>query len=161
MNSDIRWPLQFNVIRRNSESNTYGMVRHHKDGSPKPHQGWDFAAKLGTACLAVGSGKVEFSGYHGDFGLMVVHSFVTGSVKYYAAYAHLQSTSLKKGDSVTKGQEIARTGNSGNASSLPYADLHLHFEVRTTPMPGLGLAGRVSPIKVFHVCPLKHAVVSN
>lgn len=50
----------------------------------------------------------------------------------YAFYAHLKPDSIKveEGDRVTRGQELARLGNSGNTTSP-----HLHFHVMDAPMP--------------------------
>lgn len=44
---------------------------------------------------------------------------------YFTLYAHLQSVSVKVGDTVIKGQIIGTMGNSGNSYGA-----HLHFEVR-------------------------------
>ncbi len=154
----VRWPLVRNLIRRQSVSNTFGMVRHHQDGSPKPHQGWDFAAHPGTNCFAIADGEVRWVGNHGDFGIIVVHSFVFNGKAFYAAYAHLLSAYVAVGQKVSKDQLIALTGKSGNAINLPSEEMHLHFEIRTVPMPGLGLAGRISPLKIYGVCPLKHMI---
>ncbi len=48
----------------------------------------------------------------------------------YAFYAHLSKGSLlvKVGDKVTKGQVIAKLGNTGNANAS-----HLHFQVMNGP----------------------------
>src|SRR5262249_12995442 len=48
----------------------------------------------------------------------------------YAFYAHLKKGTLrvKKGDRVRLGQEMARTGNTGNTSGP-----HLHFHIMTSP----------------------------
>ena len=43
---------------------------------------------------------------------------------------------------VAEGDLIALSGNSGNASNTPS---HLHFELRTHPNLGKGLAGRINP----------------
>ena len=160
MAQTVRWPLESNVIRRNSLSNTFGKVRKYADGSPKSHQGWDFFAVPGTPCYAIEAGKVEYCGQKGDFGLMIVHSFTFGGTTYYAAYAHLDSSEVSKNETIEKGRRIGTTGKSGNAANLPADDMHLHFETRTTAMPGLGLAGRVSPIKIYGVCPLVTPVLS-
>jgi murein DD-endopeptidase MepM/ murein hydrolase activator NlpD len=56
----VTWPLEWNVIRRNSVSNTFGMVRNYANGTPKPHQGWDFSAAVGTPAFAIADGKVIF-----------------------------------------------------------------------------------------------------
>lgn len=150
----IRWPLTNNVIRRNSESNTFGMVRKNANGTPRAHQGWDFYALPGTPCYAISDGKVVFSGTVGAFGMLLVIEFVYSGQKLYAAYAHL-SQILVSGGTVSKAQKVALTGNSGNASSMTGLDQHLHFEIRTTPLPGLGLSGRKSPLSVYKQCPLK------
>lgn len=50
----------------------------------------------------------------------------------YAFYAHLKKGSIqvKVGDKVSKGQELARLGNSGNTSAP-----HLHLHLMNTPSP--------------------------
>jgi hypothetical protein len=49
----------------------------------------------------------------------------------FAVYYHLApgSPTVRVGDTVTKGQEIARLGNSGNSSAA-----HLHFQLSRTPL---------------------------
>jgi len=158
MNDSIRWPLVENHIRKSSESNTFGRVRKHADGSPKPHQGWDFYAALGTNCYAIGAGKVVYSHYHGDFGLLVVTSFKFRHQELFAVYAHLKQVFVELNQAVEMGTPIGETGNSGNAANLTGDELHLHFEVRNVPMPGLGLAGRISPFHVYGICPLHQTI---
>jgi hypothetical protein len=50
----------------------------------------------------------------------------------YAVYLHMKpgSATVRVGDRVQRGQEIGRTGNSGNSS-----DSHLHFHVSDGPLP--------------------------
>ena len=50
----------------------------------------------------------------------------------YAFYAHIEqgSVTVKPGDKVTKGQEIARLGNTGSTT-----EAHLHFQVMAGPQP--------------------------
>lgn len=157
---DVTWPLYSNVIRKNSVSNTFGMVRQYANGTPKPHQGWDFSASVGTLAYAVGNGKVEFIKNAGDYGLQMCMSFKSGTTTYYAFYAHMQSITVKEGDAVALDDLIGTTGKTGNAWNLAEDEDHLHFEIRTQAVCGLGLTGRLSPIKVFGVCPL-HAAVAG
>jgi murein DD-endopeptidase MepM/ murein hydrolase activator NlpD len=154
-NNQITWPLVSNVIRGKSEKNTFGMVRKFANGSPKPHQGWDFSAAIGTAVYAISDGKVEFIKNHGDYGMQLCLSFNLDGKKYYAFYAHLQTTSVTVNATVEMDDLIGTTGNSGNASNLPHSEDHLHFEIRTQLHPGAGLAGRISPLKIYKRCPLK------
>lgn len=149
----IGWPLDINVIRKNSSNNTFGMVRKNTDGSERPHQGWDFYAKEGTPCYAISNGEVKHVEERGALGLMVVIS-IAGTGKH-AAYCHLSRSTVHVGDRVLLGELIGLTGNSGNAVGMVGADQHLHFEIREQVITGTGLAGRISPLEVFGKCPLK------
>lgn len=157
MEQAIDWPLDLCVIRGGVENNTFGMVRRKADGSARAHQGWDFHAPIGTPCYAIADGKVEDVRSGGDYGLVLVLRFELEGRRLYPAYCHLSSTAVAKGDVVRKGQLVGKTGESGNAKGMKPADQHLHFEIRTTPSPGRGLEGRISPAEVFGVCPLKRA----
>ena len=152
----IGWPLDSNVIRRNSNNNTFGMVRTNSDGSPRPHQGWDFYAKTGTPCYAISAGEVKHVESRGSLGLMVVVSI--GNTGKFAAYCHLLASKVSVGDRVVLGQQVGLTGNSGNAVGMRGADEHLHFEIRNHPITGTGLADRVSPLEVFGVCPMNDPI---
>jgi len=149
---EIDWPLDRNVIRSNTVNNTFGMVRKNADGTPRPHQGWDFHAPLGTPTYAICGGKVVAVSDNGDYGLTVV--LAIGETGHFAAYAHLQRTVVRVGDCVVRGALIGKTGDTGNARGMPPDDQHLHFEIRTVAQPGRGLNGRVSPLEVFGICPL-------
>jgi murein DD-endopeptidase MepM/ murein hydrolase activator NlpD len=152
----VDWPLDSNKIRRGSDSNTFGNVRRNADKTPRAHQGWDFYAKSGTTCYSIAAGEVKFADNRGALGLLIVIS-IKGT-EYFAAYAHMSKSFVKPGDVVKLGQPIGLTGNTGNASSMKGEDEHLHFEVREQVITGLGLDGRISPLKVFGTCPLKSEV---
>ena len=158
MDPGIGWPLAHNLIRRKAVSNTFGMVRHNRDGSKRPHQGWDFEAAIGTPCFAIADGKVAFVNRAGDYGNLVALGFAFEGKTLYAAYAHLSAIEVALGEAVKKGQRIGLTGDTGNAKGMKGPDLHLHFEIRTEPRPGRGLAGRISPLTVFRAVPLDRAV---
>ncbi len=161
--SALRWPLLSNTIRRGMVNHTFGMVRN---GGKKAHQGWDFYAVPGTKCYAISTGTVVHTGFYGSgsattgFGRMVIVRFEFEASTLYAAYCHLSHCSVSKDDEVTVGQTVGLTGNTGNAITMTGIDQHLHFEIRTTPFPGLGLAGRISPMKVFKQCPLNSVINS-
>jgi len=140
------------------EGASYGRVRkwnaaaHHYT---KFHQGWDLMAASGTPCYAICDGVITHTGHHAQFGWNIVLMFsksgqtgVSPLDALWAFYAHLSHILVAKNQIVTAGQEIARTGHSGNASaSAP----HLHFEIRHTsnPNPGLGNTGRLDPATVL------------
>ena len=156
----IKWPLKSNRIRRGMINHTFGMVRKNVNGSRRPHQGWDFYAAPGTPCFAVADATVALIRTEGDYGNTIVIEFVHDGDRLFAAYSHLSRIDVKTGDRVTAGQQIGLTGNTGNAVSMKGEDCHLHFELRTMKAPGLGLAGRLSPMEIFGVCPLDEAVLA-
>lgn len=158
MHESIVWPLAFNVIRRRSQNNTFGMVRKRADGTPRPHQGWDFEARLGTPAYSIADGTIEFIRNSGDYGLQLCLSFKLDNETLYAFYAHLQKTVVTEGMAVKRNTIICLTGESGNAAGMPLEDQHLHFEIRTTETPRPGLQDRLSPLHVFQKCPLQTGI---
>lgn len=156
MKNGFNWPLGSNVIRRGSNNNTFGMVRSNADGSPRPHQGWDLYAPPGTPVHAVAGGKVVSATTRGDYGTQVEIRHEGG---LFSFYAHLSELNCVVGDEVKCGDKIGLSGNSGNASTMTGQDQHLHFEMRTVQSPGRGLEGRISPMTVFDVCPLKDPII--
>jgi murein DD-endopeptidase MepM/ murein hydrolase activator NlpD len=131
------------------------MVRKKADGTPKPHQGWDLEARVGTVAYAIADGKIVFVRNAGEYGLQVCLSFRFQDKTYYAFYAHLNEILVAAaGQSVKRGQPIGTCGRTGTASKLPPDEEHLHFEIRTTPYCGFGLTGRISPLALYGICPL-------
>ena len=86
------------------------------------HKGLDIAAPNGTPIYAAAAGTVEFSGYKGSLGKLVIINHGKG-VKTY--YAHCSSLKVSTGQKVEGGANIAAVGKTGTATGY-----HLHFEVR-------------------------------
>lgn len=147
-------PLLWMKIRDGVVNNTYGWVRTDSAGNPKCHQGWDLEALLGTHALAVDDGTVVWTQLlAGDYGTQLLLEFTTGGVKRYAFYGHLQMTFVAAGQSVSKGELLAQTGDTGNAGGTTP---HLHFEIRDTDSmtPGTGLSHRLDPSNFLGAAPL-------
>ncbi|BAJ29223.1 MULTISPECIES: M23 family metallopeptidase [Kitasatospora] len=87
------------------------------------HTGTDFAVSVGTPVLAVGDATVVSSGYAGAYGNQVVLKLSDGR---FAQYAHLSQLGVKAGQHVDAGQQVGKSGNTGNSHGP-----HLHFEIRT------------------------------
>lgn len=86
------------------------------------HKGVDFSAEIGTPVQATASGTVlvvEIS--EEAYGKKVEIDHGDG---YVTKYAHLSEIKVSEGESVSLGQVIALSGNTG-ASTAP----HLHYEV--------------------------------
>lgn len=151
--TQLAWPLQRNIIRRQVRNNTFGKVRTN---NTQDHQGWDLYALPMTPCYAIADGKiveVRDSGRAG-YGRHIVLEFKHGERKLYAAYCHLSVVLVQKGETVARSQAIACTGNTGNASTMTGEDQHLHFEIRTSALPPGGMAGRVDPASLYGRAPV-------
>ncbi|MBE6610563.1 MAG: hypothetical protein E7634_07835 [Ruminococcaceae bacterium] len=86
------------------------------------HIGIDLRAAKGTSIYAADGGKVTHAAYLGSYGYLIKIQHDNGDETYYA---HLSKMSVKVGDRVYKGQEIAKSGTTGNVTGP-----HLHFEIR-------------------------------
>ena len=112
-------PLPFNW--QNSITSHYGYRVHPTTGEKDLHRGIDIAVPIGTDILAAHEGTVTFAGYDGDYGFVVV---LEGDEGLVTKYAHCDVLLVSVGNTVTAGDIIALSGDSG-LSTGP----HLHFEL--------------------------------
>ncbi|MGB3394679.1 MAG: M23 family metallopeptidase [Stenotrophomonas sp.] len=85
------------------------------------HKGIDFHARVGDPVMAVADGVVRFSGVKGGYGNVVDVDHGNG---YVTRYAHNSRLSVREGDLVRAGQEVAKAGSTGRSTGA-----HVHFEV--------------------------------
>ena len=90
-------------------------------GKKARHQGLDFAGTRGSEVVAVASGAVTWAGSRQGYGKLLEIDHGNG---YITRYAHNDQLLVKDGDGIIAGQEIAKMGSTGRASSP-----HVHFEV--------------------------------
>jgi murein DD-endopeptidase MepM/ murein hydrolase activator NlpD len=91
------------------------------------HKGVDFAGRAGAEVVAVASGVVIWSGPRYGYGELVEINHGNG---YVTRYAHNADNLVAVGDTVRRGQVIARMGHSGRATGP-----NLHFEVLLNDKP--------------------------
>jgi murein DD-endopeptidase MepM/ murein hydrolase activator NlpD len=91
------------------------------------HKGIDFAGREGAEVVAVASGVVTWSGQRYGYGQMVEINHGNG---YVTRYAHNVDNLVAVGDTVKRGQVIARMGDTGRATGP-----NLHFEVLLNDRP--------------------------
>ena len=101
--------------------NSFGMRLHPILKIVRMHEGVDITTAVGTPVFAPGSGVVDFVGIKGGYGLCMEINHGFG---YSTLYGHLSSADVSVGQKVSRGTQIAHTGNSG-LSTGP----HLHYEV--------------------------------
>jgi murein DD-endopeptidase MepM/ murein hydrolase activator NlpD len=128
----LRWP----VDRSSPLGSVYGDRPAPCEGCSSFHTGADFDAGNGAAVHAIAAGSVVETDDPAmtTFGVHVaIHHVIAGQV-VVSFYGHLQggSMTLRVGDPVVGGQQIARVGMTGVTTGP-----HLHFELRpggTTPV---------------------------
>jgi murein DD-endopeptidase MepM/ murein hydrolase activator NlpD len=86
------------------------------------HDGIDIAAPEGTPILAIEAGEVIYSDQLRGYGNMVILRHAGGII---SVYAHNESNLVREGQSVVRGEIVARVGSTGRVSGP-----HLHFEIR-------------------------------
>lgn len=86
------------------------------------HYGLDMGIGTGNKVFAADGGVVTEAGYSGGYGYLVTINHQNGQE---TRYAHNSQLLVKVGDKVFQGQEIAKSGNTGNSTGP-----HLHFEIR-------------------------------
>ena len=91
----------------------------NKEIDKQVHLGFDLATVQQAPVHASNAGKVVFADFLGIYGNCVI---VDHGIGVQSLYAHLSTIGVKEGDTVTKGQELGRTGATGLAGGD-----HLHF----------------------------------
>ncbi|WP_374661897.1 M23 family metallopeptidase [Inhella sp.] len=110
-------PMEFSRV-----SSGFAMRFHPILQRMRQHKGIDYAAPKGTPVRIVGDGVVDFAGWQGGYGNMVI---VRHSGGKETVYAHLSRVDVRKGQRVEQGQRVGLVGATGWATGP-----HLHFEFR-------------------------------
>jgi len=122
-------------ITRGWLSSYFGIRTDPFNGRRVHHKGVDFAGKMGSDVVSVAAGVVTYSGKRSGYGNLVEINHGNG---YSTRYGHSSELLVKVGDTVKKGQKVAKMGTSGRSTGP-----HVHFEVL--------LNGRaVNPKKYIH-----------
>eukprot|EP00036_Acanthoecidae_sp_10tr_P004714 CAMPEP_0182945442 /NCGR_PEP_ID=MMETSP0105_2-20130417/55522_1 /TAXON_ID=81532 ORGANISM="Acanthoeca-like sp., Strain 10tr" /NCGR_SAMPLE_ID=MMETSP0105_2 /ASSEMBLY_ACC=CAM_ASM_000205 /LENGTH=259 /DNA_ID=CAMNT_0025085463 /DNA_START=240 /DNA_END=1019 /DNA_ORIENTATION=+ len=102
-------------------SSYYGMRADPFTGETAMHKGLDFAGKAGNDVLATAAGIVTWAGERSGYGHLVEIEHGDG---FITRYGHNETLTVSIGDVVTKGQPIAKMGNTGRSTGV-----HVHYEV--------------------------------
>ncbi len=122
---EVLWEGRFLQLKNSKVMATYGDRRtYHFKGEPisrSVHLGYDLASISNAPVEASNTGVVRFSGEIGIYGNTVVIDHGLGLM---SLYGHLSTIMVKDGESVEKGDIIAKTGSTGLAGGD-----HLHFGI--------------------------------
>lgn len=99
------------------------------------HGGVDIGVSSGSTVMASSSGRVVSAGWNGDYGYCILLQHPDGR---QTRYAHLNKVLVSAGESVSQGQKIGLSGNTGRSTGP-----HLHFEMiingsRVNPLDYVG-----------------------
>lgn len=122
---NLCWPVSTTASGYKTITSSLGVRNAPVAGASVNHKGIDIGIRTNSKVLATADGVVQFVGSNSARGKYVV--IYHQSLGLTSVYQHLSSYSVKAGQSVSKGQEIARSGNTGNSSGP-----HLHFELVLT-----------------------------
>lgn len=122
-------------VSRGWLSSYFGKRTDPFSGRRVHHSGVDFAGKLGSDVVTVAAGVVTYSARRSGYGNLVEVNHGNG---YVTRYGHNLKNLVNAGQTVKKGEVIARMGTTGRSTGP-----HVHFEVMVN--------GRhVNPKKYIH-----------
>jgi len=108
-------------ITRGWLSSYFGLRTDPFTGRRVHHSGIDFAGKLGSDIVSVAAGVVTYSGKRSGYGNLVEVNHGNG---YVTRYGHCKENLVRVGQTIKKGQVIAKMGTTGRSTGP-----HVHFEV--------------------------------
>ncbi len=122
---EILWEGRFLQLRNSKVMATYGDRRTYTyndiEIGKSIHLGYDLASFANAPVGAANSGIVKFAGDLGIYGNTVIIDHGLGLM---SLYGHLSTLMVNEGQTVAKGDIIAKTGSSGFAGGD-----HLHFGI--------------------------------
>ena len=117
----MTWPADGEV------TSPFGWRVHPIFGTQRLHTGIDIGADYGDAIRAADGGVVIHADWMGGYGNAVIIDHGNG---ISTLYAHNSQLLVSEGQTVAKGQTVARCGSTGYSTGP-----HLHFEVRHNGSP--------------------------
>jgi len=103
-------------------NSAYGYRNHPITGAYQFHTGVDIDGEVGDPIAAFSSGTVEYVGEDDSYGLYFQLDHGNGIKSFYA---HCDSVCVRKGQTISTGETVAKVGKSGTVTGP-----HLHFELK-------------------------------
>lgn len=116
------WPVTPVIV-----TSGFGWRRDPVASQLKFHSGVDLSGRTGDVVCAAAAGTVDFAGWKGGYGRLVVVTHEEGWSTYYG---HLEKVLVSEGSQVDPGSPVGLMGSTGRSTGP-----HLHFEVRLEDEP--------------------------
>lgn len=115
---ELGWPLPgYSRI-----SSDFGGRVHPISGVQHVHGGTDIPAPYGTPIVSANDGVVIYAGFHYSYGNYIIIDHGGG---ISTLYGHCSKLLVSKGQAVSRGEQVALVGSTGESTGN-----HLHYEVR-------------------------------
>ena len=134
----LSWPLSKSSPGYKTITSYYGNRQVPIAGATSDHRAIDIGVPTGTPVLSAGNGIVISTGYNSARGYFVI---IKHADNLYTLYQHLSKILVSRGQAVSTGKTIAKSGSSGIVTGP-----HLHFEVRKSQYYG----SEVNPLDYCH-----------
>lgn len=105
----------------------YGYRLHPVLGKRILHTGVDLKASINTPIYSPYSGIIIYAGWMNGYGKLII---IDNGNNYETRFAHLNRILVKKGQKISKGKIIAKSGKTGRVTGP-----HLHYEIRYKKQP--------------------------
>lgn len=115
-------PTYIKPIAGGRLSSRFGARSAPTRGASTNHKGVDWATPIGTTVVASNAGTVVHAGWASGYGYAV---YINHSDGRQTRYGHLSKVLVKVGQTVSQGERIALSGNTGRSTGP-----HVHFEIR-------------------------------
>lgn len=118
-------PIRADLLRKDlSLLSGFGPRLHPVHKVMRMHNGIDFSARTGTPIQATGDGKVVRATRASGYGNLVV---VDHGFGYKTYYAHMSKITVRKGQTVKRGENIGLVGSTGT-STAPHCHYEVHYQ---------------------------------
>ncbi|MBO5934196.1 MAG: M23 family metallopeptidase [Clostridia bacterium] len=121
---NLCWPVSSSVSGYKNVTSSLGNRNDPISGEKAQHKGIDIGIPTGSAVLATYGGVVKFVSNNTNTARGKYVVIYHDDIDLTSVYQHLSSYSVKVGQTVSKGQVIAKSGNTGKSTGP-----HLHFEL--------------------------------
>jgi murein DD-endopeptidase MepM/ murein hydrolase activator NlpD len=115
-------PTYIKPISGGRLSSGFGARSAPTKGASTYHKGVDWSTPTGTTVYASNAGTVAFAGWASGYGYAVYINHADGR---QTRYGHLSKVLVSAGQTVSQGEKIALSGNTGRSTGP-----HVHFEIR-------------------------------